>query len=139
MPDAAANKAALETIYRRWHESKGGALEELIGIFDDTVQFGSLAEGTSPAVFTARAVGTTEMRGYFSGLLSSWSMIHYTVDTMIAEGDRVAVVGSTAWTNKTTGKTVETPKVDVWTFRNGRAVAFYEYYDTAKLFAAAVP
>jgi ketosteroid isomerase-like protein len=139
MSDPAANKALLEHLYRRWHESKGGALEELIGIFDDTISFGSLAQGVSPAAFTAQAIGPAQLRGYFLGLLGGWSMIHYTVDHIIAEGDHVAVVGSTAWTNKATGKVVDTPKVDVWRFKSGRAVEFYEYYDTAKLFAAATP
>ncbi len=140
MPSQAeANKALLETTYRRWHETKGGCLDELIGIFADEIKFGSLAEGAPPATFTAFAVGPHEMRHYFSQLLGGWSMVHYTVDYMIADGDRVAVVGSTAWTSKQTGKSVDTPKVDIWRFKDGRAVEFYEYYDTAKLFAAATP
>ena len=137
MSDAAANKAMLQTLYRRWHETKGGALEELVGIFADNISFGSLAQGAPLATFTAQRVGRPQMRSYFDELLSGWSMNHYTVDHMIAEDDRVAVVGSTSWTNKLTKKTVETPKVDVWRFRDGRAVEFYEYYDTAKLYAAA--
>jgi ketosteroid isomerase-like protein len=32
--------------------------------------------------------------------------------------------------------TLETDKVDVWRFENGRAVAFAEYYDTAAIAAA---
>ena len=136
MADAATNKAALKHAYARWHESRGGAVEELLQSFADEVRFGSLADGAAPVAFTALAVGKNQLRGYFEGLLAGWSMIHYTVDTMIAEGDRVAVVGSTGWTNKITGKTVETPKVDIWRFKDGLAVEFYEYYDTAKMYAA---
>jgi ketosteroid isomerase-like protein len=44
---------------------------------------------------------------------------------------------TTAWRNKRTGKICEMPKADYWTFKNGKAVAIYEYYDTAKLIAAA--
>jgi ketosteroid isomerase-like protein len=139
MSDAAANKALLADVYRRWHETRGGCLEEVIGIFADEIRFGSLAQGAAPVAFTALAIGKEQMRGYFAGLLSGWSMIHYTVDHMIAEGEHVAVIGSTAWTNKATGKVADTPKVDVWRLQNGRAVEFYEYYDTAKLFAAATP
>lgn len=139
MSHAAANKALLEFVYRRWHESKGAAIDELMEVFDDAVTFGSLADGAAAAPFTAAAIGRHEVRGYFSGLLSAWSMIHYSVDAIIAEGDRVAVVGSTAWTNKATGKICETPKVDVWVFSNGRAVSFFEYFDTARMFAAATP
>jgi len=61
------------------------------------------------------------------------------IHDMIAEGDRVAVIGSTSWTCNATGNSVETPKVDVWKFKDGRAVEFYEYFDTARVFAAATP
>ena len=33
----------------------------------------------------------------------------------------------------------ETPKVDIWRFREGKAVEFYEMFDTAAAFAAATP
>jgi len=49
------------------------------------------------------------------------------------------MVGSTAWRINATGKTFEAPKVDVWRLRDGRAVEFYEYYDTAGLAKAASP
>ena len=66
-------------------------------------------------------------------------MISYVVDEYIAQGERVVAVGSTSWTNKKTGKTASTPKVDIWRMRNGKAVEFMEYYDTANLIAAATP
>jgi ketosteroid isomerase-like protein len=34
---------------------------------------------------------------------------------------------------------VTTPKVDVWRFRDGKAVEFSEFYDTAQAYAAAQP
>jgi ketosteroid isomerase-like protein len=139
MSDATPNKSTLEHIYRRWHETRGGSLEEMIDVFADDIEFGSLADGADPVAFTAPAKGKEQMRGYFNGLLTDWSMIHYTIDHMIAEGDRIAAVGSTAWIFKATGKKVETRKVDVWRFKDGRVVEFYEYFDTAKLFAATTP
>jgi ketosteroid isomerase-like protein len=66
-------------------------------------------------------------------------MIHYTTDDIIAQGDHVAMRGSTAWRNRKTGKVVDTPKADFWTFRDGKVVEFHEFYDTAALFAAATP
>lgn len=139
MSEAAANKAVLQNAYRRWHETRGGSVEVFMAIIADDIRFGSLAQGAAPAAFTALAIGKKQLHGYFDGLLSGWSMIHYTLDYMIAEDDRVAVVGSTGWTNKATGKICETPKVDTWRFKGGLAVEFYEYYDTAKMFAAATP
>lgn len=61
------------------------------------------------------------------------------VDEYVAEGDRVCALIRTSWTNKTTGKIIETPKVDFWRFGGDKAIAFYEYYDTAAIFEGATP
>ena len=66
-------------------------------------------------------------------------MITYDMDDFIAQDDRVVVIGNVAWRNKATGKVAETPKVDIWRFRDGKVVEFAEFYDTARSFAAAVP
>ena len=44
-------------------------------------------------------------------------MKHYTVEEYIAQGDVVVARGSTAWTNKKTGKVADTPKIDFWRFK----------------------
>jgi len=124
--------------YAKWHESKGGSVDDWMEIFDDQIEFRSLAMGRQDAsIFTAPRSSKDEVRGYFDGLVAEWDMIHYTVDRYIEQDGSICAVGSTAWTNKRTGKIVETPKVDVWRFENGKAVSFFEYYDTAALFAAA--
>ena len=66
-------------------------------------------------------------------------MVHYTIDQYVEQDDVVCAIGSTSWTNKQTGKTIDTPKVDVWRFKDGKAVAFFEYYDTAALRDASEP
>jgi uncharacterized protein len=139
MSEVERNKAMLKEAYDRWHRTKGGSVDHWIGMVADDITFGSLAEGRGPqtAAFTARVGSKEQLRGYFDGLLSGWTMLHYTVDDLVAEGERVVAIGSTAWRNNTTGKVCETPKVDVWRLRDGKAVEFYEYYDTAKLMAAA--
>jgi ketosteroid isomerase-like protein len=64
-------------------------------------------------------------------------MIDYKTTVFIAEGDHVAMRGSTAWRNRQTGRVVDTPKADFWTFKDGKIVEFHELYDTAAMFAAA--
>ena len=132
--------ACLQTCYGRWHETKGGCVDEWMDILADEMEFLSLAMGRDQSVsFTAPKVGKSEVRKYFDGLVSDWAMQHYTVDEMISQGDTVCVVCSTGWTNKRTGKSIDTPKVDVWKFKDGKAVRFFEYYDTAALLEAATP
>ena len=131
------NVEILKDAYARWHDSKGGSVDHWMSLVSDDIQFGSLAQGAPDMTF-ARAYDNREaLRGYFDGLLSEWDMIHYTVDEFVADGDAVFMRGSTAWRNKKTGKVAETPKIDFWRFRDGKAVEYYEYYDTARVFAAA--
>jgi uncharacterized protein len=47
------------------------------------------------------------------------------------------MLGRCSWRYKKTGKVVSTPKCDSWRFANGKAVEFYEYFDTAQVHAAA--
>jgi len=77
------------------------------------------------------------MAQYLEGLKADWSMEHYTVDDYVVDGDRICAFGSTAWTNKNTGKRIDTPKLDYIKFKDGKIVFFFEFYDTAGLIAGA--
>jgi ketosteroid isomerase-like protein len=137
MSNAERNIEILKEAYGRWHESRGGSVDHWMDIVADDIQFGSLAQGAPSMQFAHNYDNRQSLRGYFEGLLSDWEMIHYTVDEYVAQGDAVFMRGSTAWRNKKTGKVVDTPKIDFWRFRDGKAVEFYEYYDTARVFACA--
>jgi hypothetical protein len=137
MSDEARNVELLKDAYGRWHESKGASVDHWMTIVADDVRFGSLAQAAPVMSFACNYDSRESLRGYFDGLLSDWEMIHYTVDEFVAQGDAVFMRGSTAWRHKRTGKAVETPKIDFWRFRDGKAVEYYEYYDTARVFAAA--
>jgi ketosteroid isomerase-like protein len=139
MSDEASNVAVLKDAYRRWHDSKGGSVDHWMGLVADDIKFGSLAQAAPEMAFARSYSNRDALREYFDGLLSEWEMIHYTASEFVAQGDTVFMRGSTAWRSKKTGKSVETPKVDFWRFRNGKAVEYYEYFDTARVLAAATP
>ncbi|MGE3992644.1 nuclear transport factor 2 family protein [Pseudorhodoplanes sp.] len=138
MANELENVAALREAYARWHESKGGSVDHWMELLDDNVSFGSLAGGALGALpFATFYDRRTELRGYFEGLLRDWEMIYFTAQEFVAQGDAVVMRGATAWRNRNTGKTFATPKIDFWRFRNGRAIEFYEYFDTAGALQAA--
>ncbi len=139
MGSASDNVAKLKHAYRQWHESKGASVKAWLDLMVDDVRCYSIAAGPPEAEFTAPINSKKDFERYFKGLLDDWEMIHYTTNEFIAEGERVAGRGSTAWRNRKTGKLVDTPKADFWTFRDGKAVEFHEFYDTAALIAAAKP
>ena len=137
MSDPARNVEVLKDAYQRWADTKGGSVDHWMDLVSEDVRFGSIARGAPEMQFATTYDNRTALRGYFEGLLSDWEMLHYTVDEFVADGDAVVMRGSTAWRNKKTGQVAETPKVDFWRFRDDKVVEFYEYYDTARVFAAA--
>jgi uncharacterized protein len=139
MPTPTDNVALLKTAYSEWAGKKGADLDCWLNIVDDGAYAMSLAKGAPEMTFTRERSSKDEIRGYLQELTRDWEMITYDMDDFIAQDDRVVVIGNVAWRNKATGKVAETPKVDIWRFRDGKVVEFAEFYDTARSFAAAVP
>jgi uncharacterized protein len=139
MGTTADNLAKLKDAYRQWHETKGGSVKVWLDLVADDVKVRSLAAGAPAAPFTAAIDSKQQFQRYFDGLLADWEMINYKTGLFIAEGERVAMLGSTAWRHRKTGREVDTPKADFWTFRDGKVVEFHELYDTAALVAASQP
>lgn len=139
MADEASNVAVLTEAYRQWHDSRGQSVGHWMSICADDIQFGSLVRGgVTPAAYMTEYSARSELGRYFEGLARDWDMIEYKVDQFVAQGDRVVMLGRCAWRNRHTGKVVATPKADSWRFANGKAVEFYEYFDTAQVHAAVV-
>jgi hypothetical protein len=139
MGTPAENVAKLKDAYRQWHETKGASVKVWLDLMADDVKVRSLGAGAPAVPFTSKINSKEQFKGYFEGLLGDWEMINYKTGHFIAEGERVAMLGSTAWRNRKTRREVDTPKADFWTFRDGKVVEFYEFYDTAALAAAAQP
>ena len=137
MSDEASNVAVLKEAYRRWNDSRGGSVDHWMSICAENIAFGSLIQGAAPKVAYMTGYNARDELGrYFEGLARDWEMIEYKVNHLVAQQDRVVMLGHCAWRNKNTGKVVSTPKADSWRFANGKAVEYYEYFDTAQVIAA---
>ena len=74
--------------------------------------------------------GPAGFRGIVVGLRTAFPDIHYTIDDLVAEGDRVAVRWHWTGTHKApfrafpaTGKTFTNPGVGIFRFKDGKIVA----------------
>jgi len=133
----AGNVSVLKEAYRRWNDSRGGSVDHWMSICAENIAFGSLIQGAAPKVAYMTGYNARDELGrYFEGLARDWEMIEYKVNHLVAQQDRVVMLGHCAWRNKHTGKVVSTPKADSWRFANGKAVEYYEYFDTAQVIAA---
>jgi ketosteroid isomerase-like protein len=130
------NVAKLREAYRLWNDTKGGSVGHWMDMMAENVQMQSITDGTDPMPFMKTKHGKTEAAEYFTGMAHDWEMVHFTVEEFIAQNDRVVALGSVAFRHKKTGKLAESPKADVFRFQDGLIVDFYEFFDTAKAFAA---
>jgi uncharacterized protein len=131
--DEAENVAILKQAYAKWSASKGASADDWMAIFDDQIKFGSIAEGGHGAAYLNAYRSRNDLVEYFGGISRDWDMLEYVTENFVAQGDRVVMLGRCSYRFKRTGKVVSTPKMDSWRFAGGKAVEFYEYYDTAKL------
>jgi len=132
------NVIQLKEVYRLWNETKGQSVRQWLDLLADEVCFRSLAGGAPGMEFTRNCGCRTEVAQYFAMMAADWEMMHYTVEEFIAQGDRVVMLGSCAWRHRRTGRVVETPKADFFTFKEGNIIDFLEFYDTAKAMAASL-
>ena len=133
MSDETQNVAVLQRAYQQWADSKGASDGHWMSILADKIQFGSLAQGRHGADYLTAYQSRDELAQYFAGLARDWEMLEFVAEHFVAQGDRVVMLGRCSWRYKSTGKVVATPKADSWRFAGGKAIEFYEYYDTAQL------
>jgi len=131
------NLPLLEHAYRRWSETKGGSAEELLELFDDEVEMRSVLTPDVPHEISGTHMHKAQAADYFTGLARDWEMLSYDVDRFICDNDDIVMVGRCAWRHRETGKVVDTPKVDVWHFKNGKVTQFLEMFDSLS-FARAI-
>jgi uncharacterized protein len=133
MSEQEQNLAKLKEAYVHWADSKGASADQWMAICAENINFGSIAEGGHGVSYLTTYRSRRELAQYFAGRASEWEMIEYVPEHFVAADDRVVMLGRCSWRFKRTGKVVATPKVDSWRFADGKAVEFYEYYDTAKV------
>jgi ketosteroid isomerase-like protein len=133
MSDEAQNVAILTEAYRRWSESRGASADHWMSICNENMRFGSIAEPLSSVAYMTSYRSRDELGQYFAGIAGDWEMVEYRVDHFVAQGDRVVMLGYCSWRARKSGKVVSTPKADSWRFADGKAIEFYEYFDTAQV------
>ena len=130
VPHRNPNAAALERLYARWNETKGGASDEVLELLDDQVEMRSVLAQEMPSELAGHKVSKAQAAGYFEALGRDWEMLFFDAYQFIAEGDDVVMIGRCAWRHRETGQEVDTPKVDIWHFENGKATRFFEMFDS---------
>ena len=133
------NVGALRRAYKLWHDTRGGSVQHWLDLMAEDVTMRSVTDGAPGMDFTRANLGKAQAAQYFAGLAADWEMIHFTPAEFIASGDRVVVLSTCAFRYRKTGKAAESPKADVFRFRDGQIVEFFEFFDSARALTATQP
>ena len=77
--------------------------------------------------FTGKRKGCQQIAEYFDQFDEKLTVRAFTPKDFIAQGDKVVVLGHSAWTTKETKVDLESDWVHVFTLADGRVAAFREY------------
>jgi ketosteroid isomerase-like protein len=128
----------LRDAYELWSDSCGTSSEQWIDLLAETIEMRSVLTSDLPDDLAATRRTLAGALEYFQTLARDWEMIEFRPERFIDGGDDVVMVGRCAWRNRATGRTVDTPKVDIWHFENDKAVSFLEMFDSLA-FVRAIP
>jgi ketosteroid isomerase-like protein len=120
----------LKSAYENWRRTIGGNLDEVLNLFDDRIEMHSVLEPGVKHELARVQTSREDTKAYFRELLDNWEMIDFPTEKVLADGDTVVWIGRCHWRNRKDGNVLDTPKIDVWTFRNGKAVRFFEMFDS---------
>ena len=126
----------LRHAYQLWNDTKGGSVQTWLGLFADDMVIRSLGEENPRLDFAKSRQGKSEAQQYFAELGSSWELVYFNPEDFIAQDDRVVVLSRVAFKSRITGKVAQSPKADIFRFRDGKIVEFLEFFDTAAAAAA---
>jgi ketosteroid isomerase-like protein len=130
--------ALLKGVYKRWAETKGGNVDEILNLLADDVIWRSIANGLHGLNFAKEPLTKPNVRSYFENLGKDWELVFFDVERMIAQNHTVVVVAECSFRHRRTGKSFMSPKVDIWDFKRGKVVGYFEFFDTASAIRSAL-
>lgn len=130
MPDAPLPTEALAHAYAEWHRTRGASADLFVDLMAEDIVLRTLLAPDELHPMAQDKVGLEHARDYLQSLALNLEMVAFPTDRMVAQGDTIVWIGSCHWRDRKTGREASTPKVDVWRFRDGKAVEALEMFDT---------
>lgn len=130
MADSRPPVERVAAAYSDWRTSRGQSPDGFLALMAEGIQMRSVLDPAIPDDLAADRTSIADARQYFDVIARDWEMIDYPQERIVAEGDAIVWIGRCAWRNRRTGQSIDTPKVDIWTFRDGKAIRFFEIFDS---------
>jgi ketosteroid isomerase-like protein len=111
-----------------------GDIDGLLATYADDIEWCSPEMDNVP--FSGSYHGKDEVRQFFTDLSNAMVPLEFAPREMIAEGDKVMVLGHEAWSVRANNRRLEGDWAHVFTIRDGMVVAFQDYAHTAAVMTA---
>ena len=122
-------------IVRRGYEAFGrGDVNGLLALLHDQITW--VTPGPADLSTSGRRTSPQEVGAFFGTLSELYEFQRFEPAEFVAQGNRVVVIGSETVRVKATGAVLDLDWIHVFTVRDGKVVAFQEYFDTAAVVAA---
>jgi uncharacterized protein len=122
-------------VIRRGYDAFGrGDIPGLLASFDEQILW--VTPGPPELATSGRRTGHQAVAEFFGSVNQVFDIQRFEPREFIAQGDRIVVLGSETARVRASGKTLELDWVHSFTMRNGKVVAFQEFFDTAAVVAA---
>ena len=124
--DAQDNKRLVLEGYRLF---QGGDIPGMLAYaHDDAEWIGPDAEAVP---FAGSFHGKAEVGRFFSELITAMQPTRFVIKDVIAENDKVVVLGEAMWMVRSTGRSYDSQWVHVFTMRDDKFIRVDSLYDTA--------
>ena len=108
----------------------------LLGLMDDQIVWKPVVGGASHVPMAGERRGTAQVAEFFKIVSESLQFSRFEPREYVAQGNKVVALGHYTAKAPTTGKTIDSDFVMIFTIRNGKFVEFQEFADAAQLNAA---
>lgn len=121
----------LAAAYDDWGSSSGTTPARFFDLMDEAIEFHSVLERDFPSdPLSGPFLGRSAVIGYWTAIAESWEMLSSKTEAIVGEGDRVVWIGRVRWRNRHTLREMVSPKIDVWTVWQDRAIRYFEMFDS---------
>ena len=120
-----------DIVHRFYADYRKRDIDAAVALVADDVNFDWKVGADHIKEYTGSVVGKQAFHDRLKALAAEFDYVGIDVVDVVASEDRAAVQLSLTMRHRKSQREFVMPVADFWTFRDGKAVEFAEYYDTA--------
>jgi len=125
------NLALIDSVYDAFRR---GDVNFILNLLTEDVDW--VMEGPSIIPFAGKRKGIAQVKKFFEALTTTQTNQKLTLETTIAQGDKVASVGRYAAKVSATGRSFDSPIAHFFTIRDGKISGFIDVAETSAMESA---